>query len=105
LDRYFENPDLISFLRTATNYHGIPSEKTSAFILLRYSFFKYGYHISKGGIQRFFDALVDQFKSHRGEVLSKHTVDRILIEDSHIIGVKGIRHWQPKHSKEGVYDA
>ena len=89
LNEYFDNPDLISFLNTAMNYHGIPPEKTSAFILLRsYSFFKYGYHISKGGIQRFSNALADRIKSHGGEVLLKHTVDKIVIDDDRVIGVK-----------------
>ena len=88
LDEYFDNPDLISFLNLNMNYHGLPPEETSAFILLRsYSYFRYGYHFTKGGMQRFCNALADKIKANGSEVLLKLRVDNILIDDGQAAGV------------------
>jgi all-trans-retinol 13,14-reductase len=90
LDEHFKNEDLKTLLCAQLGYIGTEPEKTLASSALGacISFNLYGGYFPKGGAQRFADSFKDFIESHGGNVLVKHKVDKILIEDREVRGVK-----------------
>jgi all-trans-retinol 13,14-reductase len=90
LDEHFKNEDLKTLLCAQLGYIGTEPEKTLASSALEtcISFNLYGGYFPKGGAQRFADSFKDFIESHGGNVLVKHKVDKILIEDREVRGVK-----------------
>ncbi len=89
LDEYFKNEDLKTLLCAQLGYIGTEPEKTLASSALEtcISFNLYGGYFPKGGAQRFADSFKDFIESHGGNVLVKHKVDKILVEDREVRGV------------------
>jgi all-trans-retinol 13,14-reductase len=90
LNEYFKDEDLKALVCALLGYHGTKPEKTFANNALNacVSYFLYGGYFPKGGAQSFADSLKDVIKSYGGEVLVNHKVDKILIEDKKVKGVK-----------------
>jgi len=90
LDEYFRDEDLKALLCALLGYLGTKPEKTLASNALTacVSYHLYGGYFPKGGAQRFADSLKEVIQSCGGEVLVKHKVDRILVEDGEVKGVK-----------------
>jgi all-trans-retinol 13,14-reductase len=89
LDEHFKNEDLKTLLCAQLGYIGTEPEKTLASSALEtcISFNLYGGYFPKGGAQRFADSFKDFIESHGGNVLVKHKVDKILVEDREVRGV------------------
>ncbi len=89
LDEHFKNEDLKTLLCAQLDYIGTKPEKTLASSALEacISYNLYGGHFTKGGAQRFADSFKDFIESHGGNVLVKHKVDKILVEDKEVRGV------------------
>ncbi len=89
LDEHFKNEDLKTLLCAQLDYIGTEPEKTLASSALEacISFNLYGGYFPKGGAQRFADSFKDFIESHGGNVLVKHKVDKILVEDREVRGV------------------
>ncbi|ODS42039.1 MAG: all-trans-retinol 13,14-reductase [Candidatus Altiarchaeales archaeon IMC4] len=90
LDEYFKDEDLKTLLCTLLGYLGTEPEKTFASNALTacVSYYLYGGYFPKGGAQRFADSLKEIVQSYGGKVLVKHKVDKILMEDREVKGVK-----------------
>jgi len=90
LDEHFKNEDLKTLLCAQLGYIGTEPEKTLASSALGacISFNLYGGYFPKGGAQRFADSFKDFIESHGGNVLVNHKVDKILVEDREVRGVK-----------------
>ena len=90
LNEYFKDEDLKALLCALLGYLGTKPEKTFASNALNacVSYYLYGGYFPKGGAQRFADSLKDVIKSYGGEVLVKHKVDKILVEEKEVKGVK-----------------
>ncbi len=90
LDEYFTNKDLKTLLCALLGYVGTKTEKTSAnsALFAVVSYYIHGGYFPKGGAQRFADTLKEVVESNGGKVLLRHKVDRILVEDGKVRGVK-----------------
>lgn len=90
LDEYFKNEDLKELLCALLGYIGTEPEKTPASSALTacVSYYLHGGYFPKGGAQKFADSLKGVIESYGGKVLTRHKVDKILIEDG---GVKGVK--------------
>ena len=90
LDEYFRSEDLKALLCALLGYLGTGPDKTPASSALTacISYYLHGGYFPKGGAQRFADSLKHFIESHGGEVLVKHKVDKILVEDGEVKGVK-----------------
>jgi len=91
LDEYFRSEDLKALLCALLGYLGTEPEKTLASSALTacVSYYLYdGGYFPKGGAQRFADSLKEVIQSCGGEVLVKHKVDKILVEDGEVKEVK-----------------
>ncbi|MHC1610261.1 MAG: FAD-dependent oxidoreductase [Candidatus Methanospirareceae archaeon] len=90
LDEYFRDEDLKALLCALLGYLGTEPEKTLASSALTacVSYHLYGGYFPKGGAQRFADSLKEVIENCGGEVLVKHKVDKILVEDGKVKGVK-----------------
>ena len=90
LDEYFKDEDLKELLCALLGYMGTEPEKTPASSALTacVSYYLYGGYFPKGGAQRFANSLKDAIESRGGKVLTGSKVDKILVEDGEVRGVK-----------------
>ena len=90
LDEYFTNEDLKALLCALLGYLGTESDKTPASSALTavVSYYLYGGYFPKGGAQNFADVLKDTIEKYGGKVLVGHRVDKILVENGEVKGVK-----------------
>jgi all-trans-retinol 13,14-reductase len=90
LDEYFHSEDLKTLLCSLIGYIGVEPRRVSAGSALTASlsyFLKGGYY-PKGGAQFFAETLRKYIEEHGGGVLLRHRVDKILVEDNKVVGVK-----------------
>ncbi|RLA38572.1 MAG: all-trans-retinol 13,14-reductase, partial [Gammaproteobacteria bacterium] len=88
-NEYFKNSELIDMLTMLMIYHGTDLDVTPAHTLLRsYGYFRNGNYYSKGGAQRFVNALRKFIKRQGVEVLFNHKVDEIVVRDNRVAGVR-----------------
>jgi len=90
LDEYFTNEDLKTLLCALLGYLGTEPEKTPASSALTavVSYYLYGGYFLRGGAQRFANSLKDFIEYNGGKVLTRHRVNKILIENGEVKGVK-----------------
>ena len=90
LDEYFTTEDLKTLLCTLIGYLGTKPEETPASSALTavVSYYIYGGYFPKGGAQRFANALKKIIEENGGKVLTRHRVDKILIENGEVRGVR-----------------
>lgn len=90
LDEYFTNEDLKTLLCALLGYLGTEPEKTPASSALTavVSYYLHGGYFPKGGAQRFANSLKKFIEHNGGEVLTRHRVDKILVENRKVKGVK-----------------
>jgi len=90
LDEFFKNEDLKTLLCALLAYVGTAPDKTLASSALTacVSYYLHGGYFTKGGAQNFANTLKNVIESNGGKVLLNHKVDRILIEDGKVKGVK-----------------
>lgn len=89
LDEYFKDKDLKELLCILIPYIGTKPEETPANNALSamLSYYIHGGYFPKGGMN-FALALKEFIEKHNGEVLLKHKVDKILIENGEVSGVE-----------------
>lgn len=90
LDEYFKNEELKALLCALLSYLGTEPERTQASSALTacVSYYLHGGYFPKGGAQRFADSLKGVIESSGGKVLISHRVEKILVEDGEVRGVK-----------------
>ncbi len=90
LDEFFTNEDLKTLLCALLGYLGTKPEETRASSALTavVSYYLHGGYFPKGGAQRFADSLKDFIEYNGGKVLTKHRVDKILVENGEVKGVR-----------------
>jgi len=90
LDEFFINEDLKTLLCALLGYLGTKPEETRASSALTavVSYYLHGGYFPKGGAQRFADSLNDFIEYNGGKVLTKHRVDKILVENGEVKGVR-----------------
>jgi all-trans-retinol 13,14-reductase len=90
LDEYFENEDLKEFLCALLGYVGTKPDKTPASSALTacISYYIHGGYFPRGGAQKFAESLKNFILNHGGKVLVNHKVDRILVENGEVVGVR-----------------
>jgi len=90
LDEFFTNEDLKSFLVGLSAYTGTKPEKTTALMALTVwmGYFIHGGYFTKGGAQNFVNTLANFIENHGGKVLTKHKVNKLIIENNSLKGVK-----------------
>ncbi len=90
LDEYFRNEDLKILLCSLIGYVGVEPERVSAGSALTgsLSYFLKGGYYPKGGAQHLAETLRKYIEEHSGKVLLRHRVDKILIENGRVVGVK-----------------
>jgi all-trans-retinol 13,14-reductase len=90
LDEYFEDEDLKTLLFALLGYVGTKPDKTLASNALTacVAYYLYGGYFPKGGAQKFADSLKQVIENHGGRVLTKHKVDKILVKNGAVTGVK-----------------
>ena len=90
LDEYFKDEDLKELLCALLGYIGTKPEKTPASNALAacVSYYLYGGYFPKGGAQRFANSLKEIIESQGGKVLTRYKVDKILVENGEVRGVK-----------------
>ncbi len=90
LDEYFTNEDLKTLLCALLGYLGTEPEKTPASSALTavVSYYLHGGYFPKGGAQRFANSLKKFIEHNGGKVLTRHRVDKILVENRKVKGVK-----------------
>jgi len=90
LDEYFKNEDIKCILCALLSYLGTEPEETLASSALTavVSYYIYGGYFPKGGAQRFANKLRSYIEENNGRVLTGHKVDKILIENGEVKGVK-----------------
>ncbi len=88
LDEFFINEDLKTLLCALLGYLGTEPEKTRASSALTavVSYYLHGGYFPKGGAQRFADSLKAFIENNGGKVLTRHKVDRILVENGEVKG-------------------
>ena len=90
LDEYFKDEDLKQLLSVYSPHIGVTPDKAFTKDVLGpcVSYFFYGGYFPKGGPQKFADSLKDYIENHNGKVLVNHLVDKILIKNNEVNGVK-----------------
>ncbi len=90
LDEYFTSEDLKTLLCALIGYLGTKPEETPASSALTavVSYYIYGGYFPKGGAQGFANSLKSIIEENGGKVLTRHRVDRILVEDGEVRGVR-----------------
>ncbi|HIH69784.1 phytoene desaturase family protein [Methermicoccus shengliensis] len=90
LDEYFKNEELKTLLCALLGYTGTEADKTPASNALTavVSYYIHGGYFPRGGAQRFANSLKEVIESHGGKVLLRHKVDKILIGNGKVEGVK-----------------
>jgi len=90
LDEFFKDEDLKTLLCALLAYIGTTPDKTpasSAFTAC-VSYYLYGGYFTKGGAQKFANALKNIIEINGGKVLLNHKVDKIVTEGREVRGVK-----------------
>ncbi|MCD6592911.1 FAD-dependent oxidoreductase [Candidatus Bathyarchaeota archaeon] len=89
LDEYFTNEDLKALLCALLGYLGTEPEKTPASSALTavVSYYLHGGYFPRGGAQRFADSLKGFIERNGGRVLTRHRVNKILVENGEVKGV------------------
>lgn len=90
LDEFFTNEDLKTLLCALLGYLGTRPDETPASSALTavVSYYLHGGHYPRGGAQRFANSLKEFIERNGGKVLTRHRVDKILIEKGEVKGVK-----------------
>lgn len=90
LDEFFEDEDLKAFLSALLSYVGTPPDKTPAATALTacVSYYLHGGYYTRGGAQKLVNALKGFIESNGGEVLVNRKVDKIIVENGEVKGVK-----------------
>jgi len=90
LDDLFDNEDLkLLMLATLGYYHDNPYKMSLLYYsIAQGSFFSGGCYFIKGGSQNLSDYLASVIKDHNGEVIYRHLVNEIIIENGAATGVK-----------------
>ena len=90
LDEFFTNEDLKTLLCALLGYLGTKPEETKASSALTavVSYYLHGGYFPKGGAQRFADSLKEFIEYNGGKVLTRHKVDKILVEKGEVKGVR-----------------
>ncbi len=90
LCEYFKDEELKKLFYALLGYIGTRPEQTSASsaLVACISYYLYGGYFPKGGAQRFADTLKGVIERHGGKVLVNHKVDKILVENRRVRGVK-----------------
>lgn len=90
LDEYFNDEDLKYLMSALLGYVGTEPEKTPASSALTacVSYYLHGGYFPKGGAQRFANTLRDFVEEQGGEVLTRHKVDKIVVEKGKVTGVR-----------------
>jgi len=90
LSEFFTNEDLKTLLYALLGYLGTKADETpaSSALTAAVAYYLYGGYFPKGGAQRFANTLRDFIERNGGKVLTKHRVDKILVEDGEVRGVK-----------------
>ncbi|MEN2974866.1 MAG: NAD(P)/FAD-dependent oxidoreductase [Candidatus Caldarchaeales archaeon] len=90
LDEYFKNENLKGFLCALLGYVGAEPERVlaSSALTASVSYFLHGGYYPKGGAQRFAEILREFIEEHGGKVLTKHKVEKILLENGKVVGVR-----------------
>jgi len=90
LDEFFEDKDLKAFLSALLSYVGAPPDKTSAAAALTacVSYYLHRGYYTRGGAQKLVNALKGFIESNGGEVLVNRKVDKIIVENGEVKGVK-----------------
>jgi len=90
LDEFFTNEDLKTLLCALLGYLGTKPEETRASSALTavVSYYLHGRYFPKRGAQRFADRLKEFIECNGGKVLTRHRVDKIIVEKEEIKGVR-----------------
>jgi len=90
LDEFFRNEDLKTLLGALLGYVGVEADKVSASSALTavVAYYMYRGYYPKGGAQKFADALKEFIEVHGGKVLVRHRVNKILVENGEVKGVR-----------------
>jgi len=88
LDRYFRDEKLKKLLSTLTAYVGTSPEKTPALSMaVMLGYYIYGGYYPKGGSQAYADILARIVAENGGEILLRHKVEKIVVENGEVKGV------------------
>ena len=90
LDEFFRNENLKTLLGALLGYVGVEADRVSASSALTavVAYYMYGGYYPKGGAQKFADALKEFIEVHGGKVLVRHRVNKILVENGEVKGVR-----------------
>ena len=90
LNEYFRSEELKRLLGALLGYVGVEAGKVLASSALTavVSYYIHGGYFPKGGAQNFANALGSFIMKHGGKILTRHKVDRILVEEGRVKGVK-----------------
>ncbi|RJS74766.1 NAD(P)/FAD-dependent oxidoreductase [Candidatus Bathyarchaeota archaeon] len=90
LDECFRSEELKRLLGALLGYVGVEANKVLASSALTavVSYYIHGGYFPKGGAQNFANTLGDFIVKHGGKILTKHKVDKILVEEGRVKGVK-----------------
>ncbi|MBP1965609.1 phytoene desaturase family protein [Paenibacillus aceris] len=93
LDQFLTSSELKSIIAQQWQYYGLPPSQISA-VYYAYAWTEYmlnGGYYPKGRSQQISNALVQMIKSHGGEVLTRHHVTQIQVENGAVKGVKTLK--------------
>ncbi|MDW7971003.1 MAG: NAD(P)/FAD-dependent oxidoreductase [Nitrososphaerota archaeon] len=87
---YFTDEDLEEFLCALLSYLGTTPERASASAALTasLSYYLHGGYFPRGGAQRYAETLKNVIERYGGKVLLRHRVDKIIVEEGVVKGVK-----------------
>jgi len=90
LDAFFTDPQLKKLMCSLLGYVGTPPDKTPAHKALGacLAYFIHGGYYVKGGARSLANALKNSIEKNGGKVLTKCTVDKILVKDNKVIGIQ-----------------
>ncbi len=90
LDEHFKSEDLKKLLCALIGYLGTKPEETpaSSALTAAVSYYIHGGYYPKGGAQHFANTLKNVIEGQGGKVLTRHKVDKILVENGEVKGVK-----------------
>ena len=105
LDELFDDEDLkLVLLATLGYYHDNPYNMSLLYYsIAQGSFFSGGCYFIKGGSQMLSDYLASIIKDHNGEVIFRHLVNEIIIENGAATGVKYSKKSATKSEQQTAY--